>query len=68
MTMYDQEVGTCDICKDRAPLQRTYYRYDIKCKCCNGPNDPHFEICFHCDTCEPKAPSKVTCWIDPIKQ
>jgi len=45
--------GTCDICKKQAPLQRTYFRYDIKCEC-HTPT--HFDIVFHCSECTPKEP------------
>ncbi len=36
------EIGICDICKKEAHLQRTYFRYNIKCEC-HSPY--HFELC-----------------------
>ena len=47
------EVGHCDICKTpRVHIGRKYYRYDIKCTCCNGKDDDHFEIVYYCKNCE----------------
>lgn len=66
--MSDQEQGTCCICGNTGALQRTYYKYPIKCDCCNGPEDDHFEICFHCTTCTPAPPQPVKCFIQPIKE
>ena len=50
----DIEYGMCEVCKENANLQRTYFRYDIKCEC-HSPN--HFEMVRHCANCvaiEPK--------------
>jgi hypothetical protein len=47
------EYGICDICKKEAILQRTYFRYDIKCEC-HSPY--HFEMIRHCNNCIPKEP------------
>ena len=49
----DVEWGTCEYCEKEGPLDRTYFRYDINCECCNNN---HFEIVWHCYTCEPKDP------------
>lgn len=49
----DIEFGACDICYKEAPLNRTYYRYDIKCEC-HTPT--HFEIVRHCENCKPREP------------
>jgi hypothetical protein len=48
------EYGTCDICKKEANIERTYFRYDIKCEC-HYPS--HFEIVYHCKNCIPKEPT-----------
>lgn len=64
--MADQEIGTCGICKkEDVALERTYYRYDIVCTCCNGAKDHHFEIVRHCHTCGPKPPRRVSVCIEP---
>ncbi len=47
------EYGKCDICKKVTNLQRTYFRYDIKCEC-HSPS--HFEIVYHCKDCIPQEP------------
>lgn len=52
----DIEYGKCDICGKETYLQRTYFRYDIKCEC-HSPN--HFELFRHCDTCTPKEPKET---------
>lgn len=53
------EYGSCDVCKKETFLQRTYFRYDIKCEC-HSPN--HFELIIHCKDCIPKEPTttKIT--------
>jgi hypothetical protein len=51
--MGDIETGKCQVCGKEGAVQRTYFRYDIKCEC-HSPN--HFEIVWHCATCEPKEP------------
>jgi len=53
------EYGTCDICGKDRPLSRKYYKYDIKCDCCNDKDDDHFEIVRHCNKCEPKPPRTI---------
>ena len=49
----DIEIGTCEICFKEAQLQRTYFKYPIKCEC-HSPN--HFEIVRHCKNCISVAP------------
>lgn len=61
------EFGTCDICKAEAPVYRKYYYYDIKCSCCNGADDPHFEIVRTCGDCDPKPPRRVSVSMDPME-
>jgi hypothetical protein len=65
--MKDLEYGTCEICGIQAPLHRKYYRYDIKCDCCNAKEDVHFEIVRHCRFCEPNPPSVISVVMKPIK-
>lgn len=48
------EVGKCEVCGKEAVLQRTYYRYPIKCEC-HSPE--HFELVRHCRDCVPKEPT-----------
>ena len=50
----DIEFGKCTVCGKERPLQRTYWRYDIKCEC-HSPY--HFEMKSHCKDCIPKEPS-----------
>jgi len=54
--MNEREFGTCEICKKETYLQRTYFRYDIKCEC-HSPK--HFEIVFHCKDCTPIEPKET---------
>jgi len=65
--MGDIEYGNCDICNIQAPLTRKYYRYDIKCDCCNGKNDNHFEIVRYCASCEPKPPQTLKVVMKPLE-
>lgn len=51
--MDNSEFGKCEICKEEKNLQRTYFRYEIKCEC-HSPN--HFELVIHCSDCIPKEP------------
>ena len=51
--MGDIECGKCDVCGKEGQLQRTYFRYPIKCEC-HGPN--HFELICHHKDCKPKEP------------
>lgn len=65
--MGDIESGNCDICKATdVQISRRYYHYDIKCDCCNGKEDNHFEIVRYCANCQPKPPRKATVHIQPI--
>jgi len=62
------EVGHCDICKTpRVHIGRKYYRYDIKCTCCNGKDDDHFEIVYYCKNCEPQPPRMIHAHVKPKK-
>jgi len=64
--MVGVEIGKCDMCEtESVPVNRKYYHYNIKCECCNGKDDPHFEIVRYCKTCRPKPPSKVVAVISP---
>jgi len=51
------EFGKCDICKKEKPLQRTYFKYSIKCEC-HFPE--HFEIVSHCFDCVAIEPKETT--------
>jgi hypothetical protein len=48
------EHGKCEICGKETFLERTYFRYEIKCEC-HSPN--HFELIRHCKNCVPKEPT-----------
>ncbi len=50
------EWGKCQYCDQEGPINRTYFRYDIKCEC-HSPQ--HFEIVWHCNDCEPKEPKET---------
>lgn len=63
--MGDIEHAECDMCKKEAPVQRKYYRYPIKCTCCNGKRDNHFEIVRYCEDCTPQPPKIVKVHIEP---
>jgi len=52
----DVEFGKCEICGKETFLQRTYFKYNIKCEC-HSPQ--HFEFIRHCDDCVPEEP-KIT--------
>lgn len=54
--MPDMEYGKCDICGQMGSLARKYYRYNIKCECCNNK---HFELVRYCVMCEPKPPREI---------
>jgi len=54
------ELGRCSICGKDRPVSRKYYYYDIKCECCNGKDDDHFEIVWHCNLCKPVPPEIVS--------
>jgi len=49
----DAEFGTCPVCGQETQLNRTYFKYDLKCEC-HSPQ--HFEIAWHCNYCEPIEP------------
>lgn len=51
--MGDQMYGKCDVCGKEGPLQRTYFRYPIKCEC-HSPE--HFYSVDHHRECDPKEP------------
>ena len=52
----DIEFGNCDICHQETNLQRSYFRYDIKCEC-HSPN--HFEFVLHCKDCKAVEPKET---------
>ena len=54
--MGESEFGRCEVCGRETYIQRTYFRYNIKCQCCS-PN--HFEIKYHCSNCTPKEPTET---------
>ena len=66
--MGDVEYDKCDICGVEGILSRKYYRYPIKCDCCNSKNDPHFEIVRYCKNCEPKPPRRVSVVMNPLTE
>jgi hypothetical protein len=49
----DVEHGYCSVCAKEGHITRTYFRYDVKCEC-HSPY--HFEIVWHCNTCQPEEP------------
>lgn len=51
------EFGNCEICGNEAPLERTYFHYNIKCEC-HSPY--HFELVRHCKNCIAKEPEVTT--------
>ena len=64
------EFGICDICKKETYLQRTYFRYNIKCEC-HYPY--HVEVVYHCMNCiaiEPKETKIIlrTIYLKNIEQ
>lgn len=50
------EHGICEICGKENFLQRTYFRYNIKCEC-HSPQ--HFEMVRHCTICIPNEPKNT---------
>ena len=67
--MGDVEINQCDTCGEMdVPVQRKYYRYPVKCTCCNGANDNHFEFVYHCKNCKPTPPKKISVYIEPIPE
>ena len=65
--MGDIEVNKCNVCGRETQINRKYYRYDIKCDCCNSKEDDHFEIVFHCKNCIPIAPKRIVVHLEPKK-
>ncbi len=63
--MSEHEFEKCDICKVKAILSRKYYRYNIKCDCCNRKKDFHFEIVKHCTDCLPYPPKRISVVLEP---
>lgn len=64
--MGETENGNCDICSlQNVAVNRKYYNYDVKCECCNGENDDHFEIIYYCNNCESKPPQTIKLWMSP---
>ena len=47
------EFGKCEVCGKEAPLQRTYWHYNVKCEC-HSPS--HWEMKRHCVDCIPEEP------------
>lgn len=50
------EFGECEMCKKETYLERTYFRYNIKCEC-HSPY--HFELIRHCKECVPVEPKET---------
>jgi len=65
MEIEEIEYGNCDMCNMQAPLSRKYYKYDIKCECCNNKDDDHFEIVRYCSECKPKPLGSIKVVIAP---
>jgi len=57
------EIGKCTVCGESKSVQRKYYRYDINCDCCSNQ---HFEIVYHCSSCDAKPPKTATVHINPL--
>lgn len=56
------EYGKCEICGKEAPLERTYFYYNIPCECCGCKIDDknmHFELVCHCEKCAPDIPLQI---------
>jgi hypothetical protein len=49
----DNEWGECQCCGALGAVNRTYFKYGIKCLC---HSTEHFQIVWHCDKCEPEDP------------
>lgn len=55
--MGEIETGKCECCgKDNVRLERTYFRYPIKCEC-HSPE--HFVLIRHCEDCTPEEPKET---------
>lgn len=52
----DAEYGNCEICGKESVLERTYFYYDITCRCCNKR---HHEMVRHCHSCVPGIPDSI---------
>ena len=50
------EFGKCEVCKKESNLQRTYFKYNIKCEC-HSPI--HFELVRHCKDCIAQEPKET---------
>lgn len=63
----DNICGKCDICGNKAALNRKYYYYGIKCKC-HSPE--HFELVCYCNDCKDKVkpPKRTVIEIEPTKE
>jgi len=63
----DIEIAHCDRCKEKAPVSRTRFYYDIDCECHQGT---HVVIARFCDSCLaveiPKPPLWIQVAIKPI--
>ncbi len=60
--MDGQEFGKCDICGKETFLGRTYFYYNIPCKCCEckiDDRDMHFELVRHCKDCVSDVPKVI---------
>ena len=62
--MSDQEIEKCSVCGKTGQVFREYYYYDVKCDCCYG--DQHFAYAHHCDTCTPRAPTRIQIILNPV--
>lgn len=51
--MNSVEFGECIFCGHIEFLERTYFKYNIKCDC-HSPQ--HFELVIHCYKCKPIEP------------
>ena len=52
--MGDKLFGKCDVCGKDGDLERTYFRYPIKCEC---HNNGHVYSVDHHKDCAPKEPT-----------
>lgn len=50
------EFGKCEICGKETTMERTYFRYRIKCEC-HSPY--HFVLVIHCKDCIPEEPANT---------
>ena len=58
------EIRKCSICgKNHIQVNRKYYYYKINCECCGAKHkniNVHFEIVYHCSSCIPKPPRRIS--------